>query len=40
MRNEQEQEVDHAHSGETVAFKTTDPVRPGDKIFRVEFEGQ
>jgi len=35
MRNEQEQEIDTAHSGQLVAFRTPQVARPGDKIYRV-----
>jgi hypothetical protein len=34
MRNEQEQEIDHAHSGELIAFHTPEATRPGDKVYR------
>ena len=33
MRDEKEQEIDHAHSGELVAFSTPEVARQGDKIF-------
>ncbi len=35
MRNEAEQEIDHAHAGELVAFRTPELVRPGDQIWLV-----
>jgi translation elongation factor EF-1alpha len=35
MRNEQEQEIDSAQSGELIAFRTPEIVRPGDKVYRV-----
>ncbi len=35
MRNDAEEEIDHAHAGELVAFRTPDRARPGDKIFLV-----
>lgn len=34
MRNEQEQDIDEAHSGQLVAFVTPEIARPGDKVFR------
>jgi hypothetical protein len=34
MRNEQEQEIDSAHSGELIAFRTPEVARPGDKLYR------
>jgi hypothetical protein len=33
MRNEAEQEIEEAKPGETVAFRTPEKARPGDKIF-------
>ena len=36
MRNEQEQEIEHAHSGELIAFHTPEVTRPGDKVYRGE----
>jgi hypothetical protein len=34
MRNEAEQEIEHAHSGELIAFHTPEMTRPGDKVYR------
>jgi translation elongation factor EF-1alpha len=34
MRNEQEQEIESAHSGELIAFRTPEIARPGDKLYR------
>ena len=39
MRDEQEQEIESAHSGQLIAFRTPDVARPGDMIYRVEGEG-
>ena len=35
IRNEDEQEVDSAESGEMIAFKTPEIARPGDKVLPV-----
>jgi predicted ribosome-associated RNA-binding protein Tma20 len=36
MRDEQELEIDSAHSGQLVAFATPEVARPGDKLYRSE----
>jgi hypothetical protein len=33
MRNEAEEEVDHCHTGELCAFKSSETARPGDKVY-------